>query len=217
MNTCYIFCAGEFDRPAVPIAAGDLVIAADGGLRHTQTLGITPDVVLGDFDSLGYIPEGAVVHPVEKDDTDAMLAVRQALKLGWRNFVIYGGMDGPRLDHTIANLQTLGFLAQHGARGYLIGLSTAATVVKDEKIIFSSDCSGIFSVFCLGSDAVVSISGAKYNTGHTALTAHFPLGVSNHFEGRQVQITAHSGTVIVLFDSANALPQRTNIQKEASP
>ena len=159
METCIIFCAGEFDRLIGPIEDGDLVIAADGGLRHTRHLGIEPDVVLGDFDSLGYVPEGAVVHPVEKDDTDAMLAVRQGLTRGYRNFVIYGGMDGPRLDHTIANLQTLCFLAQQGARGHLVGLSFAATVIKDEKIAFSPDCGGIFSVFCLGNDALILVHG----------------------------------------------------------
>ena len=217
MNTCYIFCAGEFDALAVPIEDGDLVIAADGGLRHTQQLGMIPDIVLGDFDSLGYVPEGAVVHPVEKDDTDAMLAVRQGLARGFRNFVIYGGMDGPRLDHTIANLQTLGFLARQGAGGYLVGLSFTATVIKDEKIVFSPDCDGIFSVFCLGNESVVSINGAKYEADHAILTAFFPLGVSNHFEGRQVEITVHSGTVITIFDRTNPFPQRFNIQKEESP
>ncbi len=217
MGTCIIFCAGEFDRLAVPIEENDLVIAADGGLRHTGLLGITPHVVLGDFDSLGYVPEGATVHPVEKDDTDAMLAVRQGLKLGYRDFVIYGGMDGPRLDHTIANLQTLCFLAQHGARGHLVGLSFTATVIKDEKVVFSPDCSGIFSVFCLGRDALVSISGAKYEADHAALTAGFPLGVSNHFEGPTAEITVHSGTAIVIYDRGNPFPQRLNIQKEESP
>ena len=217
MNTCFIFCAGGFDRLAVPMGDGDLVIAADGGLRHTRLLGIRPDLVLGDFDSLGYVPEGAVVHPVEKDDTDAMLAVRQGLDLGYRNFVIYGGMDGPRLDHTIANLQTLCFLAQKGARGHLVGQCFNATVIKDEKVEFSPDCGGIFSVFCLGNDAIVSITGAKYEADHVTLTAHFPLGVSNHFEGKPVTVTAHSGTVIVIYDSVNPFPQRFHIKKEESP
>jgi thiamine pyrophosphokinase len=217
MGICFIFCAGEFDGLITPIGENDLVIAADGGLRHTRLLGIVPDVVLGDFDSLGYVPEGATVHPVEKDDTDAMLAVRQGLNQGYRNFVIYGGMDGPRLDHTIANLQTLCFLAQHGARGHLVGLSFTATVIKDEKVVFSPDCSGIFSAFCFGSDALVSISGAKYEADHAALTAGFPLGVSNHFEGSPVTITVHKGTAIVIYDRVNPFPQRISIQKEESP
>ena len=217
MDTCYIFCAGGFDSLVIPIKKRDLVIAADGGLRHTQLLGITPDLVLGDFDSLGYVPEGALVHPVEKDDTDAMLAVRQGLGRGYRDFVIYGGMDGPRLDHTIANLQTLCFLADHGARGLLVGLSCNAAVIKEEIMVFSPDCKGIFSVFCLGNDTIVSIGGAKYEADHSALTAAFPLGVSNHFEGKPVTVTVHKGTVIVIFDRENPLPRRLDLQKEDTP
>ena len=56
MNTCVIFCAAEFDGLLSPISADALIIAADGGLRHTQALELTPDIILGDFDSLGYIP-----------------------------------------------------------------------------------------------------------------------------------------------------------------
>ena len=76
MKPCIIFCAAGFDGLLSPIPADALVIAADGGLRHTQALGLTPDIILGDFDSLGYIPTDSRVYPVEKDDTDAMLAVR---------------------------------------------------------------------------------------------------------------------------------------------
>jgi thiamine pyrophosphokinase len=207
MDTCVIFCAGGFDALAQPIDPSDLVIAADGGLRHTQSLNVQPDIILGDFDSLGYVPEGAVVHPVEKDDTDAMLAVRRGLELGYGRFVIYGGMDGPRLDHTIANLQTLCFLAQRGAAGSLVGLDFSAVVIKDGKMEFSSECTGVFSVFCLGEDAVVTIAGAKYEACRTKMSAAFPLGVSNHFVGTPVQITVHSGTVIVLYDRKNGFPQ----------
>ena len=68
MERCIIFCAAEFDALAEPLGAGDYLIAADGGLRHTQALGLEPNEIIGDFDSLGYVPEGARVYPVEKDD-----------------------------------------------------------------------------------------------------------------------------------------------------
>ena len=206
MGTCVIFCAGGFDSLAEPIEKNDLVIAADGGLRHTQKLGLVPDIILGDFDSLGYVPALSTVFPVEKDDTDAMLAVRRGLELGCTRFVLYGGMDGPRLDHTIANLQTLCFLARHGASAHLVGLDFIATVIKDKKVTFSADCEGIFSVFAFGNDAIVTIQGAKYNIDRATLTAAFPLGVSNHFTGSAAQITAHSGTVIVIYDRKNQFP-----------
>ena len=147
MKECVIFCAAECDGLARPIGQDAFVIAADGGLRHTQSLNITPNAVLGDFDSLGFFPEGANVFPVEKDDTDAMLAVRLGLRRGCDEFLLYGSLDGPRLDHTVANFQTLQYLADHGAVGYLIGNTTMVTVVKNGKITFPAGCSGTVSVF----------------------------------------------------------------------
>ena len=119
MKSCVIFCAGGFWALAVPIDEVDLVIAADGGLRHTEQCGVRPTLILGDFDSLGYTPDRAEVFPVEKDDTDTMLAVREGLARGCGEFYIYGGTGGVRLEPTLANLQTLAFLRRHGARGYL--------------------------------------------------------------------------------------------------
>ena len=107
MGKCLIFCAAEFDEPVCPIAADDYILAADGGLRHLQKLQLAPHGIIGDFDSLGYVPEGAQVFPVEKDDTDAMLAAKKGLELGYKEFIFYGSLDGPRLDHTVSNFQTL--------------------------------------------------------------------------------------------------------------
>lgn len=200
MGNCVIFCAGDFHGIAEPVTAEDLCIAADGGLQHLQQLGLEPDVILGDFDSLGYIPQKATVFPVEKDDTDAMLAVRHGLKMGCDRFVIYGALEGPRLDHTVANFQTLQFLADHGARGFLIGKTTAVTVVKDSTLTFPAAQEGILSVFCLGSDAHgVTLRGLQYPLEDGTLTAGFPLGVSNHFMGQAASVTVKKGSLLVLY------------------
>ena len=209
MKTCIIFCAAGFDGLLFSIPEDALVIAADGGLRHTQALGIRPDVILGDFDSLGYVPDDSQVYPVEKDDTDAMLAVRVGLERGCDFFLFYGAMDGPRLDHTVANFQTLGYLATHGARGALIGRDYIATVLREETIEFSEAAAGILSLFCLGASAEVTIEGLKYGLDHGTLTPDFPLGVSNHFEGKAARITVHSGQVLALWDRRNGLGVRT--------
>jgi len=209
MGTCIIFCAAEFDALAKPLAADDYIIAADGGLRHTEALGIVPDAVLGDFDSLGFVPEGANLFPVEKDDTDAMLAVRQGLRLGYREFLLYGSMDGPRLDHTIANFQTLQFLADSGASGYLVGRDYIVTVVKNGKLSFPAGCDGTLSVFCLGPDATgVTLKGLYYPLEDGTLTAGFPLGVSNHFTGTAAEISVKNGSLLVLWDRKNGFPAR---------
>ena len=208
MHTCIIFCAGGFEKLARPVDASDYILAADGGLTHLQRLGITPHGMIGDFDSLGYIPEGAQVFPVEKDDTDSMLAVRKGLELGCRRFEIYGALDGDRLDHTIANLQALTFLSEHGATGYLVGLKYIATTVCSSTIRFSSEAKGIVSVFCLGKDAEnVSLRGLKYPMENGVLHGGFPLGVSNRFVGETAEISVGSGILTVLYDVENGFPE----------
>ena len=209
MGKCIIFCAAEFDRLAAPIQENDFILAADGGLNHLKRLGITPNEILGDFDSLGYAPIGANVFPVEKDDTDAMLAARRGLELGFREFLFYGSLDGPRLDHTIANFQTLQFLADNGATGYLIGNTYLATVITNETLIFPAGAEGILSLFCLGPDAKgVTIEGLHYPLQNGTLTCGFPLGVSNHFTGRQARITVSQGSLLCLWDRNSGFPQR---------
>ena len=209
MKQCIIFCAAEFDSLLQPIGEADYVIAADGGLRHIQKLGITADEVLGDFDSLGYTPEGAGVFPVEKDDTDAMLAVRRGLVLGYRKFLLYGSLDGPRLDHTVANFQTLQFLADHGAAGILAGNTVLVTAVKNGSLSFPAGRSGTVSVFCMGKDAHgVTLQGLYYPLENGTLTAGFPLGVSNHFTGIPAEIAVKDGSLLVIWERKDGLPEK---------
>lgn len=209
MKRCIIFCAGGFDALALPILEGDTVIAADGGVIHTQALDITPEIILGDFDSLGYTPAGANVFPVEKDDTDAMLAVREGLGRGCGEFYLYGCLDGPRLDHTVAAFQTLQYLADHGAVGYLVGLDYLATVVREETVRFPAWAEGVLSLFCLGPDAAgVTLTGLKYPLDHGTLTSGFPLGVSNHFTGKEAAVSVQHGSLLALWDRKNGFPKR---------
>jgi len=207
MGKCIVFCAGGFDGLLEPISADDLVIAADGGLRHTQELNVKPGVILGDFDSLGYMPEGSKVFPCEKDDTDAMLAVRCGLEAGFFEFLIYGGIEGPRLEHTMANFQTLLFLAEHGAKGFLVGKQQIVSVLAPGEMIFPSTAEGYLSVFCLGSDANgVDLDGLQYSVKNGTLTAGFPLGVSNRFIGKEARISLRSGFLLVIWDRTIGIP-----------
>ncbi len=209
MGKCLIFCAAGFDGLAEEIQKDDYILAADGGLVHVEGLGLTPHGILGDFDSLGYVPHGSAVFPVEKDDTDAMLAVRKGLEKGYGEFLLYGSLDGPRLDHTVANFQTLQYLCDQGAYGYLIGKDTVVTVVKNGTLRFPATAEGIVSVFCMGDTARgVTLEGLQYPLVQGALTAGFPLGVSNHFIGQEAVISVTEGSLLVLFDRKNGLPVR---------
>lgn len=207
MRTCVIFNAGGFDSLIEPIGPDDYLLAADGGLIHMDRLGLTPHGILGDFDSLGYVPENARIFPVEKDDTDSLLAIRQGLQQGCRRFLLYGSLDGPRLDHTVANFQALQFLADRGAQGWLVGRSYLATVLKNGCLRFPAGAAGIISVFCMGADAHgVTLQGLQYPMENGVLTAGFPLGVSNHFTGREAALSVESGSLLLLYDRSNGLP-----------
>ena len=209
MGKCLIFCAAEFDALAAPIGEADYLLAADGGLLHLQKLNLTPHGIIGDFDSLGYIPTGAQVFPVEKDDTDAMLAARKGLELGFREFLFYGSLDGKRLDHTIANFQTLQFLHDRGATGYLIGKDYIVTVAGEETLEFPAASTGILSLFCLGPDAEgITLENLHYPLNNGKLTSGFPLGVSNHFIGASARITVKKGSILALWDRKNGFPKR---------
>ena len=207
MGKCVIFCAGGFRALAQPLKETDYLLAADGGLVHLEKLGLKPQGIIGDFDSLGYVPQGAQVFPVEKDDTDSMLAVRKGLELGMKDFVLYGALDGDRLDHTLANFQTLCFLAEHGAKGCLVGLKYLVAVVKNGELQLPEKAKGIVSVFCMGRDARgVTLEGLQYPLENGVLSSSFPLGVSNHFTGEQATVRVKDGTLLVMYDVENGMP-----------
>ena len=202
MKHCFIFAAGTFygqrRRPEKP---EDLVIAADAGYRTCRELGIVPDLLLGDFDSMDQPTDFANIHrsPVEKDDTDTMLAVKTGLEQGCREFHLYGGTGGRRLDHTLANLQTLLYLRRRGARGYLYDNDFVWTVIENETIRVDKTVEwGLLSVFCLGDRARgVTETGVQYPLRDAELTAEFPLGVSNHILEPVAMVGVEAGTLAV--------------------
>ncbi len=211
MGKCLIFCAAGFDGLLSEPSPEDRILAADGGLAHLDSLGLKPHEILGDFDSLGYTPETARVFPVEKDDTDAMLAARRGLELGYQEFVFYGALDGDRLDHTFANYQLLQFLADRGAAGTLVGRDFLVTLVKNGSLEFPPGCSGLVSVFCMGQTATgVELEGLYYPLKNGTLTCGFPLGVSNRFTGTPARIAVEQGSLLVMWQRRAGLPDRRN-------
>ncbi|MBQ8081802.1 MAG: thiamine diphosphokinase [Clostridia bacterium] len=182
-------------------ATGDMVLCADGGWRIAQAYGLAPDLVIGDFDSSAR-PEGmeTIVHPIRKDDTDAMLCARYGLENGCADFLLLGGFGG-RLDHTLANLQTLAYLKAHGARDARMRDGLREAVVLREEVIALPRRPGHLSLFAMGDRCeCVSVSGAEYDLQDGALTNCFPLGVSNAFREDVVRLSVRRGLLLVLTD-----------------
>lgn len=199
--TCYVIGAGDCAELNFEKNSSDFVVAADGGLRYLDACGIVPDIIIGDFDSLGEIPEGGNIIRLkpEKDVTDMYAAVEAGIERGYSDFRIYGATGG-RLDHTLANIQLIASLAQKGMNAKIIDGSTVITSIYNSSLIFDGEYSGYISVFahndvCRG----VSIKGLKYELDNAELSNSFPLGVSNEFIGKESAISVEKGTLIIIY------------------
>jgi len=211
---CAIFAGGpEQGLPCMPVPEDAYVLCADSGLRLCQRMGRKPDLVLGDFDSLGAVPEQLphIVSPAEKDDTDTMLCVRTALEKGCRDIRIFGAFGG-RLDHTLANLQTLEFLRKNGASGMLIGAGDWACMLQGgETGRFPRRSGETLSVFAWSEHCGgVCIRGAKYPLEQAELHRSIPLGVSNEITAQYAEICCETGILLVI-GSRQALSCRNSV------
>lgn len=200
-KVCYIVGAGDNSGTDFFKEKDDYVIAADGGLVCLQKLKIEPDVIMGDFDSLGYIPEGnnVIQHEVMKNDTDMMLAVKKALDMGYKNIKLYGGTGG-RVDHTISNIQTMLYASRRGATIEMIDGKNRYCVITDGIIQIQGNDERGFSVFALGGVAhKVNIKDAMYLLHDFELEADNPTGTSNSFIGKKVTISVESGSLLIII------------------
>lgn len=200
MKTCYIISAVEMKNNFPSPNADDLVIAADAGYLNLQKAGIKPDVIIGDFDSAKKPETDAQVEafPVLKDDTDTMLAIRYGFQSGYKRFEIYGGIGGERTDHTVANIQSLAYIAEHGGSGTLVGENERFTLIKNSSVTLHSEKGKTLSVFAYGGIAEgVSIKGAVYESDSLELSPFFPLGVSNKFKEDTATVGVKKGYILI--------------------
>jgi len=206
-----VFLCGEYGDPnwyrALAERAG-VVLAADGGARFLIGIGVTPDAVVGDFDSLS---EGDEVrlnargveflrHPVRKDVTDGELAVGEALRRGAGEIALAGGLGA--LDHTLGHLAILRRLAARGAAARLVAPQLTATVLVSPAAVALHVPAGTrVSLVPMAGDARVTLSGLDYPLDHGVLPADACLGLGNHAAGSgAVRIVLHDGITAVLVE-----------------
>jgi len=181
-------------------AQDDCVIAADDGYSALQGAGIMPDLLVGDFDSLKWVPKDIPqkAFPPEKDDTDMAIALAEGIARGYRTFHFYGASGG-RADHTQANLQLMGGASRQGYTCTMVCPEYDVFTVTNGTLHLPRQKSGvIISVFAHGNKAEgVTLEGLKYPLQHAILSCDKPLGVSNTAIGEEVHITVKNGTLLV--------------------
>ena len=203
MKECCIFAGAEIeDYSNIKISSSAYIICADGGYSHARRLALTANVVIGDFDTLAdEISEDCEIirYPSEKDDTDTMLAIKLALERNYTDIRIYGAVGG-RLDHTIANIQSIAYVNENGASATIYGDNEIIRLLSNGRTTFEKREGYYFSLFAFTEQCIgVSTKGLKYNLADATLTANFPLGVSNEILQDICEIEVKTGTLLIIF------------------
>lgn len=204
MKRCVIIAACMQDKisEVVNLCTDDFIICADGGYSAAAAEDITPNLVLGDFDSLcTEVPQGIEVERVaaEKDDTDTLLCLKRGIDMGFDEFVILGGMGG-RLDHTIANLQAAAYGRQRGCFVLLASKRNLAAVIADETVNIPRMDGWKLSVFAFGARCEgVCEAGVKYPLNDAVLENTFPIGVSNEITGEYAEVSCKNGQLLIIL------------------
>jgi len=204
MSRCLIISAAPIDnyQPLLAYMNNiDYIICADGGYNHAKNLNLTPNVIIGDLDSIGEIPKGIEIlrYNKDKDDTDTMLAVKYGIEKGFKDFLIIGAIGG-RLDHTYANFSTLHYIIKNGCTGFIADNFSEVHIMEKGGKIFNKREDYYISVFPFGAkSACITEKGFKYSLDNYILESENPIGVSNEFKDDIASIFVEKGTLIIIL------------------
>ena len=206
MRRCVIIggaSIGDYGTVSAKLRQDDYMIYCDCGLRHMDGLGAEPDLIVGDFDSYSN-PEfdtETIVLPCEKDDTDTVFAVKEALRRGFEDFLLIG-VVGERLDHTLGNVSILLMLDSAGKRASIIDDYSEMEIVSDrcEMPCIIDDSYVYFSLINIsGTARGVTIRGAKYPLENAEITCEYQYGVSNEvLPGCTAEVSVGEGRLLLV-------------------
>lgn len=200
MKRAVIFINGDLAKTGAiksELKKDDLVIAANGGSKLAEKLGITPDVVVGDLDSFtGEKKVKTVPYSKDKDFTDTELAIEYALSKGVKKIAIVGFL-GRRLDHMTANLTGAVSLAAKGIKIVVIEGKQRLYWVTDKITVVGKPGDEV-SLISLKGDSVVTATGLKWKVQRLTLKFGEGRGVSNVMLGKQAKIKLTKGILLVV-------------------
>ena len=205
MNRCVIVGGADifnYDRIKNKLKDDDFIIFCDSGLKHMSNLGATPSLIVGDFDSHEnpHLNIETIVLPCEKDDTDTVYAVKEAIKRGYKDFLLIG-VIGARLDHTLGNVYILELLDELGLNGRILDDYSEMELVSQESV-YIEDSYAYFSLINItGIAKGITIENAKYLLKDGEIKCGYQYGVSNEvLRGNKAKIFVNEGKLLLIKD-----------------
>ena len=194
MGRCVIVGGADINNYAFireKLCADDYVIFCDSGLKHLENLQVQPGLIVGDFDSHEnpLLDVETIVLPCEKDDTDTVFAVKEAIKRGFDDFLLIG-VIGARLDHTLGNVSILLYLDSLGKKGCIIDDYSEMEIVSNEPVSVRDDYSYFSLLNISGCAKGITITGAKYPLVDGEFSCEYQYGVSNEVLPGQVAVVS---------------------------
>ena len=203
MKRCVIIGGADilkYDEMKNYLSSEDFYIFCDCGLRHAEGLGVEPDLIVGDFDSFknpNLLVE-TIVLPCEKDDTDTVFAVKEAINRGFEDFLILG-VIGQRLDHTLGNVSILKMLFDKGFRALIVDDYCEMTALGKEKQYIPDNYPYFSLINIFGRTTGVNIKNAKYPLENAEISCDYQYGVSNEvLKGKIAEVSVDNGTLLLI-------------------
>lgn len=190
----------DYSRLRSRLRRDDYTIFCDSGLQHMAALGLKPDLIVGDFDSYAdpHLDAETITLPVEKDDTDSVFAVKEALKRGYDDFLLIGAAGG-RLDHTLGNISIMLFLDSLGKNASLIDDYSEMEIVS-RRPAYVDDSFSYFSLLNIsGTARGITIKNAKYPIDGAEITCEYQYGISNEvLPEKTASVTVREGRLLLV-------------------
>ncbi len=203
MNRCVIVGGADINNYAYirsRLHEDDFIIFCDSGLKHLDQLQTEPNLIVGDFDSHEnpHLDVETIVLPCEKDDTDTVFAVKEAVKRGFEDFLLIG-VVGARFDHTLGNVSILLYLDSLGKKSSIIDDYSEMEIISD-KPVYISDQYAFFSLLNISGCAKgISISGAKYPLENAEIFCEYQYGISNEvLPGESAMVSVNRGKLLLI-------------------
>lgn len=178
----------------------DFTVFCDSGLKHLEALQVTPGLIVGDFDSHEnpHLDVETVVLPCEKDDTDTVYAVKEAVKRGYEDFLLIG-VIGARLDHTLGNVSILLYLDSLGMRGVIFDDYSEMEIVSSSPVSIDDSFSYFSLLNISGTAKGVTVENAKYPLQNAQITCEYQYGVSNEvLPGYTAKVSVREGKLLLI-------------------